>query len=209
MKLMAVPLWAEKVVSGPDALAIGSGFLASVASRTFLVTAAHVPIDTLPHSDWSKWPRQLWFSPEVRSKAAFDLFTPGGDPLFFRVEDYTGMADFMAIPIRASASMMGGILARYAVFNFEQAVEPLTGSSVTMTGYPYTGVKWPYDPAEQMTGQIIGFNSGLIEIDTKPVKGFSGGPATVADGLLVGMTIGSEGGRGRLVRASWIREQLS
>jgi len=67
---------------------------------------------------------------------------------------------------------------------------------------------WPYDPAEQLTGSVVRLDDGLIEIDSIPLKGFSGGSAFVLGGGLVGMTIGSQQGRGRLVRASWIREQL-
>lgn len=209
MKASAVPLSAKKVGSDPDAWTIGSGFFAAAACQIWLVTAAHVPIEAHPHNDWTQWPKQLWLSPETKSKTALDLFHASGRPLFRYAEDQSGMADFMAIPVLPSVFLEGGIMARYAVFDLTQAVEPCLELPIVIAGYPHVEEKWPYDLAKQMAGKIVGFNEGLIEIDTKPTKGFSGGPALVPVGPLVGMTIGSEGELGRVVRASWIRTQLS
>lgn len=209
VKVTAAPLSAQTVGSDSEAWTIGTGFFAASAGQVWLLTAAHVPIEAQPHSDWTKWPQRLWLHPTSKSKTPLELFQANGLPLFRYVEDESGMADFMAMMVLPSAFLNGGILARYAVFDLAQAAEPHAGLAVTIAGYPHVEEKWPYDPVKLMTGEAVGFNEGLVEISTKPIKGFSGGPAFVAGERLVGMTIGSEGERGRVVRASWIRAQLS
>lgn len=205
MLIPSVPISAQDVAD-PDCYNTGSGFFATTGERFWLISAAHVPIAMQPHTNWKAWPRTLWLFPTVKGKMLFELFDGSGAPRFRCAADGTGMADFMAFPVYSHIFAPGGIMAHYTVFDLN-GTHPAPGLAVRMAGYPNTNKVWPCSPPEELSALIIGYNDGLVEVDTQASNGFSGGPAFTDDGL-VGMTIGSTDGRGRLVRAAWMAGQL-
>lgn len=194
----------------PDGLAIGTGFLAHLNGSLALFTAAHVPTGHPPTADaaWTTWPAAMHAYLSEHDGVRLELFidSPGLRLPLFRYlrADGNRLADMMAFTGPAHAAPLAHLARRYAPVELlpssEWSIE--LGDTLHCFGYPYRGpgTPWPYSRALDASGPIRGMLEGpIIEAECEAIPGHSGGPVFDDHGTFVGMQIGHNDERTRIV----------
>lgn len=206
-KPVAIPLYANR--DTPNAI-VGTGFLATLKGRLALITAAHVPTQQQPFAgpNWKGWPAQLWACVTLSTHMPFDLFVETSGlrtPLFrFRRGDAGKLADMMAFTGPAHAATLTALASAYQVLELVDADRPAPADDLLHChGYPGLSASgtWPYEPAAVLTLPFLRTlaDGPMIEAIGESENGYSGGPVLDSAGGFVGMLIGHDVGRTRIV----------
>ena len=197
---------------------IGAGFLIKKAQRLWLITAAHVPTNSQPVSDWANWPENIyvWVTPSTCE--VLPLFIVEGSirkPNFLSISSSGNrIHDFMALPIMPSdAHEREGLLSQFHVVRNRPLGDPVKGTLVVGFGFPFVSEKWPSAEPHRFDGRFL-YRGGMVSrIRAEVKKGHSGGPVFTERGVFLGMTIGSDVSPGgdeqvALAPGEWIWDQL-
>lgn len=184
--LPAVPL----LVQRPGQQLLGaSGFFAQVEGRTYLVTAAHVPLGGQPHDRWAQWPAEILVC-DGAHRTAVELFEEtafGRRPRFLFPRSSTephSLADVLALEVSP------GDLGLESVKIYPtRGPEPDLDEQVTAYGYPVAGPRWPV--LHSLSGPVLRDDMAFVVARIGATEGFSGGPTLDRNGRLIGITIGT------------------
>lgn len=151
----AVPIHYGDLAQTNDGIQIGSGFLAGLHGKQFLVSAAHIPFGAPSQTnDWSTWPATV--SVHIPGHhVPLDLFGEvdgNREPKFGYHLDPDGvrLIDLMWLPLdQYPTGFVGALASRYHTFDLNENVTPLPGERVTCYGYP-SADPWPFEmPSRQ------------------------------------------------------------
>ncbi|GAA1420485.1 trypsin-like peptidase domain-containing protein [Agrococcus citreus] len=197
----AIPILAEP----RGATVGGTGFLARVLGRPYLLTAGHIGQHELAvTSDWSTWAPSLAALLPDGTRLELPLFAEdpsGRTPLFHFHE--TGpepgrLLDAMAL----GAGHYGADLARlehaYGAFDLPAAMtSPGVGQRLFVFGFPTAGdAPWPQHPTPILARTTLGTRYGYLFTEPGAGTGYSGGPVVYPDGALAGLYFGEEAASG-------------
>lgn len=198
----------KAIAPGGDPSPIGAaGFLVMLDNQTYLMTVAHLATGQKSQSDdWSKWANELHYAPGGQTVLVLPLFNVGSfgerRPLFrfLRAADSPNiLMDVIMLPLEPGEVASESI----DIFNLPNDCAPTysRGQEVLMAGCQ------PWPNVKVQSHSLI--KPGVVHLVTPPqTRGFSGGPAVDANGLLVGMAFGTDepnySGHGQLVAAPLI-----
>ncbi len=190
---------------GSDKANIGSSFIVKNATHNyFLVTAAHLPTNAQPTSDFSKWPEYITVLNAVNSGVRFNLFNYVAEtriPTFKHIlADGGRVADIMALPLAPHFVLPRGTFENRYIVDLLQPVTATRGpGKIIGFGYPDRGGTWPYNPADEIHGEFLHLNQSMYEGKLQTCVGHSGGPVFDHTEQFVGMMIGETNGLARIV----------
>lgn len=184
---MARPLPLHCWRVGGASIGAGTGFLVGRGPRRWLVTCAHVVtgLKNTPAHMLDLFRTELLI---VGSGQTIPLFDSKG-PRFAAANDPSdGMLyDAIAIPLKEVEAFA---LARFGSYDGTAFVEPSLGMTVTIEGFP--GMELEVIPLVRNSGTVTQVHGASVALSVPGKEGFSGGPATSADGL-VGVLYGDIG----------------
>ncbi|MBP2266314.1 hypothetical protein J3A64_001778 [Pseudarthrobacter sp. PvP004] len=179
----------------------GSGFLALIDHELFLVTTAHIgDRDLAPRADWREWPDRIFVGHTVlvdqedglpKRIASFELFFEDSElqriPRFkYQLrEDMPGrMADIILLPLGQEVQLEQ----TYRFFDLPAEIgDHRPGAPVTLVGRPTS----TFPQLVATTGHATVQAGPLRLMFPAGQDGDSGAPVINAQGLLLGMNVGS------------------
>lgn len=179
---------------------VGTGFLAQALGMQLLITAMHVPLGTHQHVDWQSWPKMIGIKPDVSQPLGNTLRLFQEETLipdFLYVKSGDVVADFMAFHIPPSNTpewMRSQIRVHSLEAPENKTLKP--GDSIYVHGYPKPLFKLTSTPH---LVHALPTADNTLQTEAEIVCGNSGGPVLDDAGNLVGMAIGSSGGRGSII----------
>lgn len=184
----------------------GTAFLLRARGQTWIVTCAHLMPLSETFDDYATWPSVVSFHSRSATLhfALFDETGSSRSPRFLSHRDRLGkMRDFVAFPAGVALS----VSTRNHVAD-EVAEQNASGQKITVHGFPKSEGR-PIWPAEQRSLTVSNFHDWHLHTDETIERGFSGGPAVLESGQIVGMVLGNTDGKSVLMTTSLIADVIA
>lgn len=170
------------------------------------MTCAHLPFGKLPTPDWSLWPSSLTLCRRPDQQFSLPLFDSAAGErrptFYFGITDGGFLSDLLVFDTARAGFPPRQLFSEFRRAKLDGGL-PGAGPGDRLYGYGFPGLsaegKWPYMPADETSGVLLGERGIGFESDMPSHPGHSGGPAFLADGRFVGMILGSTKGRTQLM----------
>lgn len=188
----AIPIHA-KIPENPELVAVGTGFIAIVAGKVYLMTAAHVPLsEKRPRENqFHRWPRNISTHLPGGGEVEIPLFDDEGRAKFgYRVIAHEQLSEPELVDvIWVQLPPQHPLSKAYGYFQIEAGAPAAGGTIAHAYGFP-GAPPWPV-PVSVVDGQILPGGDGIrITADLRVTAGYSGGPIVDDDTNLIGLTNG-------------------
>lgn len=184
---------------GDDPTSIGAGFLVRVASRLYVITAAHVAPDSRDFHELFRWAPQFSICPDSDgSVGRYDLFEQGTPKFRYHLDGEGRMLDMVAfeVPERRWPTR---------IYDLGGDCDLKSNDRLSAYGFPDRGnKKRPYWPPDKIQGHFVREEDPHAYTTLPTRKGHSGGPV-LRKGTLAGMIVGSDEGFGTIIPLKVLR----